>query len=280
MRRRPDAAGRQAARRHGPRPTSSPRYHRYHGLRATGMGHELELEWPEHPDLPAARLRRAPARPRPDRRRQRRRRPGRRVLEGHEAVAPARRARLRARRDRAATADGVDRRRPRRVTRRRRRRQQPLRPGARHVPRPRVALRHGDPHVLGVAAHDEPWIESALDVKDRNGNPMPGYGWIFPVGDGTVNIGVGLLSTFRDFKSVNTTHLLDGYAHQIADRWEIDPDTPECRPSSGRMPMGGSVGPKAGPDVPRRRRRRRRGQPVQRRGHRLRLRDRRAWPPT
>ena len=56
--------------------------------------------------------------------------------------------------------------------------------------------------------HDEPWIESALDVKDRNGNPLPGYGWIFPVGDGTVNIGVGLLSTFRDFKSVNTTHLL------------------------------------------------------------------------
>ena len=76
---------------------------------------------------------------------------------------------------------------------------------------------------------------------------MPGYGWIFPVGDGTVNIGVGLLSTFRDFKSVNTTHLLDAYARQIADRWEIDPDKPECRPTSGRIPMGGSVGPKAGP---------------------------------
>ena len=76
---------------------------------------------------------------------------------------------------------------------------------------------------------------------------MPGYGWIFPVGDGTVNIGVGLLSTFRDFKSVNTTHLLDAYARQIADRWEIDPDQPECRPTSGRIPMGGSVGPKAGP---------------------------------
>src|SRR5690606_20488588 len=67
--------------------------------------------------------------------------------------------------------------------------------------------------------HADPWIESALDVKDRNGNPTPGYGWIFPVGDGTVNIGVGLLSTFRDFKSVNTSHLLDAYAHQIADRW-------------------------------------------------------------
>ena len=95
--------------------------------------------------------------------------------------------------------------------------------------------------------HAEPWIESALDVKDRNGNPMPGYGWIFPVGDGTVNIGVGLLSTFRDFKSVNTTHLLDAYAHQVAERWEINPDHPECKATSGRIPMGGSVGPKAGP---------------------------------
>jgi len=95
--------------------------------------------------------------------------------------------------------------------------------------------------------HDEPWIESALDVKDRNGHPLPGYGWIFPVGDGTINIGVGLLSTFRDFKSVNTTHLLDAYAHQVADRWGIRPHEPTCRPTSGRIPMGGSVGPKAGP---------------------------------
>jgi geranylgeranyl reductase family protein len=95
--------------------------------------------------------------------------------------------------------------------------------------------------------HAEPWIESALDVKDRNGNPLPGYGWIFPVGDGTVNIGVGLLSTFRDFKSVNTTNLLNEYAHMVRDRWEIDPDVPTCKATSGRIPMGGSVGPKAGP---------------------------------
>jgi flavin-dependent dehydrogenase len=95
--------------------------------------------------------------------------------------------------------------------------------------------------------HADPWIESALDVKDRSGNAMPGYGWIFPVGDGTVNIGVGLLSTFREFKSVNTTHLLDAYAHQVAERWEIDPGNPECKATSGRIPMGGSVGPKSGP---------------------------------
>ena len=60
--------------------------------------------------------------------------------------------------------------------------------------------------------HDDPWIESALDMVDRNGNSLPGYGWIFPVGDGTINVGVGLLSTFRDYRSINTTHLLDEYA--------------------------------------------------------------------
>ena len=40
--------------------------------------------------------------------------------------------------------------------------------------------------------------------RDRDGNHLPGYGWIFPVGDGTVNVGVGLLSTFSGWKNVNT----------------------------------------------------------------------------
>ncbi len=94
--------------------------------------------------------------------------------------------------------------------------------------------------------HAEPWIESALDVKDCQGNSMPGYGWIFPVGDGTINIGVGLLSTFKKFKDVNTTHLLDSYAHMVADSWGINPEQPECKATSGKIPMGGSVGPKVG----------------------------------
>jgi len=93
----------------------------------------------------------------------------------------------------------------------------------------------------------EPWIESSLDLRDRNGHPVPGYGWVFPLGDGTANIGVGLLSTFRDFKSVNTTHLLEAFAEQIADRWDIDPSRPIRSAVSGRVPMGGSVSPNAGP---------------------------------
>jgi menaquinone-9 beta-reductase len=95
--------------------------------------------------------------------------------------------------------------------------------------------------------HDDPWIESALDVRDRNGNSLPGYGWIFPVGDGEINVGIGLLSTFRDFKNVNTTHIMNEFAATAPDYWGISPETATSVPTGGRLPMGGSVEPKVGP---------------------------------
>jgi len=221
------------------------RFHRYNGLRATGMGRQLELEWPKHPTYPqygyvvrrreldTMVARNAVA-------------AGATVLEGHEALQPiVDRGFVRG----AVVQPSIG---------------EPLEIRARYVvvadgANSRFGRSLGTfrtrewPYGTAIRTywetprHAEPWIESALDVKDRNGNPMPGYGWIFPVGDGTVNIGVGLLSTFREFKSVNTTHLLDAYAHQVAERWEIDADHPECKATSGRIPMGGSVGPKAGP---------------------------------
>ena len=95
-------------------------------------------------------------------------------------------------------------------------------------------------------AHDDPWIESALDITDRQGNTLPGYGWVFPLGDGKVNAGIGLLSTFRDYKSVNTSWLMEEWAHALPDFWGVDPASPEIAPVGGRLPMGGSVQPKSG----------------------------------
>jgi len=94
--------------------------------------------------------------------------------------------------------------------------------------------------------HDEPWIESHLDIRDREGNHLPGYGWIFPVGDGTVNVGVGLLSTFTGWKNVNTSHLMDAFCATAPARWGISPETATCAPTGGRLPTGGSVTPRVG----------------------------------
>ncbi len=95
--------------------------------------------------------------------------------------------------------------------------------------------------------HADPWIESALDVRDRNGDALPGYGWIFPCGDGTINVGIGLLSTFRGWKDVNTTKLMYEWASTLPEHWGIDPDAMLGKATSGRLPMGGSIHPKCGP---------------------------------
>jgi len=87
--------------------------------------------------------------------------------------------------------------------------------------------------------HDEPWIESHLDVRDKDGNVLPGYGWIFPVGDGRVNVGIGLLSTFSQWKEVNTTKLMEGFVGSPqCEAWGIRPETSCGAPTGGRLPMG------------------------------------------
>jgi menaquinone-9 beta-reductase len=97
-------------------------------------------------------------------------------------------------------------------------------------------------------ASADPWIESCLDVRDRAGQSMPGYGWIFPLGDGTINVGIGLLSTFKGYKDVNTTHLMTEWAATAPERWGIDPDAMLAPATGGRLPMAGSVNPKVGPN--------------------------------
>jgi geranylgeranyl reductase family protein len=95
--------------------------------------------------------------------------------------------------------------------------------------------------------HDAPTVELTVDLTDRDDTPITGYGWVFPLGDGTVNVGTGVVSTARDFKAINTTHLLERFAIDIAERWQFDPGAPLGAPASGRVPLGGSVGPTAGP---------------------------------
>jgi len=94
--------------------------------------------------------------------------------------------------------------------------------------------------------HDEPWIDSHLDIRDTNGDVVPGYGWIFPLGDGRVNVGVGLLSTGGAWKGVNTTKLQEYFVAQVADEWGLRDDTCLGAPTGGRLPMGLSIGPRVG----------------------------------
>jgi geranylgeranyl reductase family protein len=94
----------------------------------------------------------------------------------------------------------------------------------------------------------DPWIESALDVHDREGRSLPGYGWVFPLGDGTINVGIGLLSTFKGYREVNTSHLMREWAATAPEHWGIDPEAMLAPATGGRLPMAGSINPKVGPN--------------------------------
>ena len=95
---------------------------------------------------------------------------------------------------------------------------------------------------------DDGFMESQLDIRDESGASMPGYGWVFPLGDGTVNVGVGLLSTFKRWKHVNTTDMMNNYVASAPEYWGLSPESQLTKPRGGKLSMSFSVGPKVGPN--------------------------------
>jgi geranylgeranyl reductase family protein len=85
---------------------------------------------------------------------------------------------------------------------------------------------------------DDPWISSYLDLRDAEGDLLSGYGWVFPLDDGTVNVGLGLLSTSKDFQAVSYRKLLQRWAGGLADEWGTTEEHRTDAIRSGPIPMG------------------------------------------
>ena len=230
--------------------------HKYGGLRAYGFGQSLEMAWPEHPHFPnygytitrydldglvAERAVKA----------------GATLLAGTEVVSPD----LDDSQTRAGALPHLH-----GVTVKDKESNKTVSLAARYVvvadgANSRVGRMLGTHRrrdlPLGMALrgyyesdrHDDQFIESHLDIRDAEGNVVPGYGWIFPMGDGRVNVGVGLLSTDRRWKGVNTSHLMDAFVDFAPKSWGLSPETCLGPPTGGKLPMGLSVGPRSGANV-------------------------------
>lgn len=90
----------------------------------------------------------------------------------------------------------------------------------------------------------DPWISSHLELRGREGEVLSGYGWVFPLGDGEVNLGVGTLATDRRPADINLRRLLTHYAELRRDEWGLDGDVRAVW--SALLPMGGAVSGVAG----------------------------------
>jgi len=70
--------------------------------------------------------------------------------------------------------------------------------------------------------HDDLWMESWLELwagKPGESDLLPGYGWIFAVGDGTANVGLGILNSSKAFQHVDYRESLKRWLANTPEEW-------------------------------------------------------------
>jgi menaquinone-9 beta-reductase len=105
---------------------------------------------------------------------------------------------------------------------------------------------------FGVAARgyvrsgrsDDPWISSHLELRGEQDEVLAGYGWVFPLSDGEVNIGVGTLATAKRPAQIRLRSLIEHYADARRADWQLDGEVRAVK--SALLPMGGAVSGVAG----------------------------------
>ena len=112
-----------------------------------------------------------------------------------------------------------------------------------------LGLQRRDDRPLGVAVrtyftsprHDDDWLESWLELWD--GEPgdshlLPGYGWVFGVGDGTSNVGLGILNSSDAFGRVDYKDLLHRWVATMPPEWGYTPQNMVGEVRGAALPMG------------------------------------------
>jgi menaquinone-9 beta-reductase len=210
------------------------------GLKVHGGGHVIELPWPELEDYPSFGL----ARPRADLDQLLARtaeKAGAELREATEAVEPlVEQGVVKGAVARRQGEDPVDLRAEVVVAA----------DGASSRFAQALGLRRDEQRPIGVAIRQyyrtgrdaDPWIDSYLELW-KGDHLLPGYGWVFPLADGTVNVGCGLLNTSEGFRNTNYRDLLKEWLPTVGPEWGFSSDDAVARPRSAPLPMGASRHP-------------------------------------
>ncbi|HEY3734183.1 MAG TPA: geranylgeranyl reductase family protein [Streptosporangiaceae bacterium] len=108
-----------------------------------------------------------------------------------------------------------------------------------------MGLRKREDRPLGVAVrtyyrsprHDDDYLESWLELWD-GGRLLPGYGWIFGAGDGTSNVGLGLLNTSAAFQHTDYRALLKRWLAGMPAEWGYREENRTEPIRGAALPMG------------------------------------------
>jgi len=108
-----------------------------------------------------------------------------------------------------------------------------------------MGLAKRDDRPMGVAVrtyytsprHDDDYLESWLDLWDED-RLLPGYGWIFGMGDGTSNVGLGLLNTSDAFGKTDYRELLRRWLKSMPEEWGYVEENRTEPIRGAALPMG------------------------------------------
>jgi len=108
-----------------------------------------------------------------------------------------------------------------------------------------MGLAKRDDRPLGVAVrtyytsprHDDDYLESWLELWDGD-RLLPGYGWIFGMGDGTSNVGLGLLNTSAAFQHTDYRGLLKRWLAGMPAGWGFTEENRTGPVRGAALPMG------------------------------------------
>ncbi len=108
-----------------------------------------------------------------------------------------------------------------------------------------MGLRKRDDRPIGVAVrsyyatprHDDDYLEAWLDLWDGS-QLLPGYGWIFGMGDGTSNVGLGLLNTSAAFQNIDYRALLRRWLGAMPAEWGLTEENRTQPVRGAALPMG------------------------------------------
>jgi menaquinone-9 beta-reductase len=108
-----------------------------------------------------------------------------------------------------------------------------------------MGLAKRDDRPLGVAVrtyytsprHRDDYLESWLELWDGE-RLLPGYGWIFGMGDGTSNVGLGLLNTSAAFQHTDYRGLLKRWLAGMPAEWGLTEENRTEPVRGAALPMG------------------------------------------
>src|SRR6266498_2373166 len=84
------------------------------------------------------------------------------------------------------------------------------------------------------------WLELGADDPKQPGQKvlLPGYGWIFGMGDGTVNVGLGILNTSEAFGSTDYRALMRSWLDGTPEEWGFREHNATGKIGGAALPMG------------------------------------------